>query len=209
MRWALLLAAGLLLFAPGQLEAQQEWEQAYRDAIRGRERVWRSEPVLHEGTGSYYQLVRDQSRQSTAGLSWDAAAEQARKLRHEGRRGRLAVVDSRALQDWLLERWEPGVLGWGGNIWIGLRYWCDYRRMTWSDGTEHPFSAFAVWDRPWYATRSGEEGCSRRGESWLGVFIAGGSSRQWRAASQDIAVAHYIVEYPPPTETPAPDTDGR
>jgi len=197
------MVAGLLLLA--SLPAQgQEWRESHDQAARAGKKFWQSEPVHNPETGSYYQLVRDQTGPSGAnGLHWDQAAAKAARLTYKGRHGRLAVVDSAELHQWLLQQWDFGALGYGGDTWIGLRYWCSFRRLTWVTGDEHPFNDFAIWDTPWYR----EDGirCSTTKIPYMGVYINGQSSR-WRATGFKKAYNYFIAEYPPAEDVAASES---
>jgi len=196
------MVAGLLLLA--SLPALgQEWRESHDQAARAGKKFWQSEPVHNPETGSYYQLVRDQTGPNQRfGLNWDEAAAKARTLTYKGRQGGLAVITSADEHEWLLRQWELSGLPYGGHAWIGLRYWCTYRSMTWENGEEHPFNEFSAWDTPWYR----EDGirCSTTAIPWMGIYINAATGR-WRATGLKKAYNYFIVEYPPEEDVAAND----
>ncbi|GAB4571674.1 MAG: hypothetical protein Tsb008_03090 [Rhodothalassiaceae bacterium] len=114
-------------------------------------------------------------------------------MHYADRRGRLAVIDDPKLFEWLLLKFDLRGLGYGGNTWIGLRYWCSYRQMTWADGKEHPFSAFTAWGTPWSWDN---HTCDNSNLLYMGTYIDGNTMR-WKAVGELKAMAYYLVEYPP------------
>lgn len=192
------LAAGAISPASAQPDGQLE---GLRKALKLGKESWKSEPIFFEPTGSYYQFAYYTGGDSagSTGIRWEEAESRAARSTFKGRRGRLAVIDSEELYSWLLEQWDLTALGYAGATWIGLRYWCPYRALTWSNGEEHGFNEFGPWDTPWY--RVEEYRCSQLGKMpYMSVYIAGRVGK-WRASGHLKRFPHYIVEYPAPQET--------
>ncbi len=192
-----ILLAVFLAIAMGHSAHAQEWLRSYDEARFAGKPFWESEPVYDERTGSYFQLVRDQKNggRPAHGPNWAEAAANASSMSYKGRQGRLAVIDSPELYQWILNQWDLAALrgGHGGDTWIGLRYWCPYRQLAWSDGTEHSFTSFAPWARPWY--RGDGIRCSKSAIPYMSVYIDPTTLR-WRATGLRKRFMHYIVEYP-------------
>jgi len=168
-----------------------------RQALQAGKEFWKSEPILNENTGSYYQFVYDAGGGGrTNGVRWEKAFVKAQQMTLRDREGRLAKVDSQELYKWILRRWDLRGLGYGGRTWIGLRYWCPYRQLTWTSGEDHSFDAFGAWDTPWY--RPDGIRCSTGANlPYMGVYIEGATGR-WRATGYKKVFPYYLVEYPPP-----------
>jgi len=198
-----LLAVTLTVSAALPVLGEQEWYESYQKDLVAGKPLWKSDPVLHPGSGSYFQLVRDQSGKSGSnGRHWDEAVAAARNMTYKGRRGRLAVIDNPELHQWILNQWDITTLRGGGQTWIGLRYWCPYRQLAWIDGTEHPFTAYTPWSTPWY--RQDGIRCSTTNIPYMGVYIDPRTLR-WRATGYKKAHKFYIVEYPARQESTATD----
>ncbi|WP_281300077.1 MULTISPECIES: C-type lectin domain-containing protein [unclassified Iodidimonas] len=173
----------------------QEWKQSLDASIRAGKDYWEATPVQSPLTGHYYQLVRDQRNLDGHNVSfWKRANNTARSMTFRGRNGRLAVIDSPELYDWILEQWDVGSIQYDGDTWIGLRYWCNFRKLTWSDGSTHPFGAFGPWDAQWY--RNGDIRCGVNAMDYMPVYISK-NTRRWKAAGQMKGYAYFLVEYPP------------
>lgn len=158
--------------------------------------LWRSEPVYNPDTESYYQMVQE-TKVSKGGPTWAQAQERAESWQYKGRQGRLAIIDSPQLYDWIrtefiLNNKRPHKGVGYSHTWIGLRYWCSVRELIWVDGSEHPHDSYAPWNTPWH---HGGFTCTTNDLTYMGVFLSGetdlwlavGSKKRWRS---------YVVEYP-------------
>lgn len=106
-------------------------------------------PVYNPETKSYFELYapdpeKAQKHENIYGLSWRAAWRLAQKLRFHGVQGRLAVVKSRAVSDFLRDTFKPEM-----EVWIGLRYWCRFHKFQWVTGDFWKPGDFALWGRIW------------------------------------------------------------
>ena len=161
--------------------------------VQARESLVRYDAVYYSGTGSYFQLVKD-TREKRNGVSWQAAANAAQQLTYKGRQGRLAVVDKPSIHALLLEAYpDRANLRYGGRAWIGLRYWCGSRMLTWVTLEEHRSSAFGPWARPWHRSRVT---CASN-IPYMGVFYE--NNNQWVAEGPLKRFPFYFVEYPTDT----------
>jgi len=96
-------------------------------------------PLYFEPNDTYYELVsiRGQYAKLNETLKtvfnnttdWNTARKIARQRLYKGRRGRLAVVKSKAINDFLRDSFKLDVVAW-----IGLRYICKYNKFMWVTG---------------------------------------------------------------------------
>ncbi|WP_201239913.1 C-type lectin domain-containing protein [Rhodothalassium salexigens] len=204
-----ILLLGCPITGEGRLALAQESDPAFQPGIADEAArhaqetgdIWRSKPVRHPESGSYFQFVRD-LRPNGQGVEWRQAATSAQAERYLDRPGRLAVIQSRAQYQWLMSRFPPNE---SSKIWIGLRYFCANRRLVWASGQTHDASGFSAWDRPWH--RAGSERCGTQPQlPYMGVYIDPASHR-WRATGYRKRFRHYIIEYPAPANSQRPRTD--
>jgi len=192
------MLAGASFATAGPARAQ-DWLESLTQSFATGKKYWESKVKKFPGNGSYFQLVRDQrSIKGHSVMFWRFAEERARERRHDGRQGRLAIIDSPELYSWLIEQWDfSRIPYWGEGTWIGLRYWCDYRKLMWADGSILEFDDFAAWDTPWY--RDDGIRCGVQDLDYMGVYIYKDSNR-WRATGEQKGWSFYLVEYPPPPQ---------
>lgn len=148
----------------------------------GEQRV--TQPILHSESGSYFQLV-DKGRGSR--YTWARASAGVKALTHEGRRGRLAILDTPSKHRFVNDNFYL----LSGNAWIGLRYMCASRTLIRRDGRSYDGS-FAPWDRPW--SLGGVDNCSV-GDYFMGVYLT--RNMRWQAVGRNKAWNAYIAEFPP------------
>ena len=98
----------------------------------------RDRPILFEQNDTYYELV------TLPPTFHYQALRLASKRTYKDRRGRLAIVDSKEVNDFLRDTFKPSTLSW-----IGLRYWCGRGRLERSDGTVQKLSQYSNWATPW------------------------------------------------------------
>jgi hypothetical protein len=115
--------------------------------------LWNT-PVYNPESKSYFELFTPsknlhdiESGVGIYGLSWGVAKGLAEKQVFKGVRGRLAVVNTRQIHDFLKEKFHPTIA-----VWIGLRYWCKFRKLQWITGAafdrQKDFSAWGdMWDQ--------------------------------------------------------------
>lgn len=112
-----------------------------------------NKPIYDPDTKSYFELYnpavktpgadRAQSKPYNR-MVWERAMLFAASRKFKGVHGRLAVVDTAKTHEFLAEHFELGE-----PAWIGLRYWCSYKRLQWSTGEVHPFTHFQHWGSVW------------------------------------------------------------
>lgn len=187
--------AMLLPFGALAADDVPNWRKGLEAAMEQKENFWKSDPLLYEPNNSYFQLVLDFGGQRHNGIRWADANAKASMMQYQGRRGRLAIIDSPMLYDWLSKQLNLSGLPHGGNTWFGLKYWCGFRQMTWSSGKQHPFSSFSAWDTPWHW--GDIDNCNIESIEYMGTYIDG-SSLRWKAVGEKKAFPYFLVEYPAP-----------
>lgn len=199
--WPVAVALSLLILPlAGALAQETAGSNAGKDVLESKRLIELSKPVLYPGNGHYYQLFED-FRFDESGLSWTDARDSAAGMTGpEGRRGRLVIIDNAELYSWILQTFDLKNLYYQGATWIGLRYWCAFRKLTLSDGSEYSPKAFAAWDTPWYR-QDGIRCETQDSVPFMGVYIAGDSTQRWRATGYRKHMRFYIVEYYTPKET--------
>ncbi|RMD88476.1 MAG: hypothetical protein D6807_05655 [Alphaproteobacteria bacterium] len=193
--WRLILALAMILPAlAAPVQAKQE-RGANREAGADRSTKDLAGPTLYPGNGSYFLLVEDFTG-SNNGVDWPEARVAAAKRQFKGRQGRLAVIDSPELYEWILATFDLGQYAHEGRTWIGLRYWCRFRQLTLANGEVYPDTGFTAWDRPW--SRPGGQTCTSNAKlPYMSVYIEGTTGR-WRATGYRKRFPFYLVEFPAP-----------
>jgi hypothetical protein len=164
-------------------------------------------PVYNPQTKSYFELYTPDLKKVRAykdiyGLSWRAAWRLAPKLEFHGVKGRLAVVKSHAVSEFLKDTFKPDE-----EAWIGLRYWCKFHKLQWVTGDVWKPGDFSLWGRVWdqptiSPTQSGmgeaKDQCNPTAPSYhLGVhYWRREWGFYWNANGQNKHFNMMFVEYP-------------
>ena len=138
---------------------------------------------------SAYQLFRVTTDAGKSGANWKEAANEAPRIRHAGRNGRLAIIPDMQVHACVSEKLMPKARE---EAWIGLRYWCKFRTLQWTTGDIRPHDKQAPWAVQW--SRYGT--CN---EQFAGVYYTT-STKRWQAVEQGKNFRYMIVEYPPKTD---------
>lgn len=101
-------------------------------------------PVYDPVSKRYFALMR--ADPANWGTMWGAVARQAERQTYKGVRGRLAIVDSVDVHEFLLRTFHPNQYQY---VWIGLRYLCGPKKLEWSDGRMLQPGSFQAWDPNW------------------------------------------------------------
>ena len=133
LSWLCLL--GGFALAPALHVGAQTYTDAPPGQIIGR-------PVYDPEAKRYFALSHADPRPFHD--EWDRVDEQARSQSFAGVRGRLAIVDSLEVHEFLLRTFQPGHYQY---IWIGLRYLCRAKKLEWSDGRLWQPGQFQIWDQ--------------------------------------------------------------
>jgi len=158
-------------------------------------------PVYNPETRSYFELVKVTKGYSIRGanipaITWSNARKLARSRFYKGVRGRLAVVKSQSVNDFLRQTFKPDE-----KTWIGLRYWCAYNKLQWVTGEFHPLTAYANWDRIWRhdgGTYGGnkEPTCNEFFNYWPVHYWPVQNGFRWNANGTHKEFKAFFVEYP-------------
>jgi hypothetical protein len=145
-------------------------------------------PIYNPASKSYFELRDDNAPPGT----WEKARGLAARLSYKGARGRLAVVDSEATHLFLRRNFTIKE-----ETWIGLRYWCAFRKLQWVTGKLHSREGFNIWANQWYRleeTMCGQ-GVTIGPRAYMPVYYLPRGFR-WQACGASKWFTHYFVEYP-------------
>jgi hypothetical protein len=123
------IAFGILLLLGGLAKAQDTSDQKI------------GIPIYDPGSKRYFVLMH-----APKPGFWQQAEAEARGLWYKGVRGRLAVVNTFEVHDFLLRTFRSNQYQW---IWIGLKYECRARKLVWSDGETFKPGDFEAWAKNW------------------------------------------------------------
>ena len=152
------------------------------------------EPVYSSASSSYFELRDDKKN-----VLWSEAQEAAERLVYKGARGRLAIVKGAKVHQFL-NRNFPLL----EETWIGLRFWCKFKKLQWIDGKIHPRDGFNYWDPRWYryygSNEPGQQWCQSNGSVRSGYmpvyYLPSEKGYRWQAVDASKVFNFYLVEYP-------------
>ena len=148
-------------------------------------------PAYNPHTKSWFELRVDLPKPS----NWQNAVKFSRRHTFKGVRGRLAVVKDLETHSFLRANFD--VIG---PTWIGLRYFCSFRKLVWADGTEQPRTAFKMWAKKWYRT---DVRCGKERIQFMPVYyLPTRHGFKWQASGPAKYFVSYFVEYPTGAENP-------
>ena len=165
-----------------------------------------NKPAYNPATKSYIELyspdanLRGQVVRPHGEINWEDAKRIAEKRYYKKVRGRLAVVKTREAHKFLQKHFKLV-----GPTWIGLRYWCRYRKLQWVTGDIHPLTGFALWGRIWNQEGGGPDGGNTRAlgcESnprnghWGVHYWSSAQGYYWNANGTKKGFNALFIEYP-------------
>lgn len=143
-------------------------------------------PVYDPETKSYYELRTDLPKPP----NWGTALKYAATKRFNGVRGQLAVVKDLATHSFLKANFTVYE-----EAWIGLRFYCGFRKLVWINGDEHARSDFKVWARRW--NRSKVTCRSEKRLKYMPVYYTPNDAGfRWQASGPEKYFVSYFVQYP-------------
>jgi len=157
-------------------------------------------PVYDAEAKRYFMLVDARLPGSVyprnEGLTWEGADEEARARLYKGVHGRLAIVDSIEVHEFLLRTFHADV-----PAWIGLRYLCRTHRLLKADGSFMNASSFKAWDPVWNQDTGGCQGKLDTmrpvfGEIYMPVAYYAHPTFDWVAKGWAKRYLLYFVEFP-------------
>lgn len=142
-------------------------------------------PVYNPHTKSYFELRVDLPKPPT----WQTAARYARTKKFKGVRGRLAQIKDLKTHSFLQANFEIRE-----EAWIGLRYYCSFRKLVWTDGEEHPRRGFKMWAKRWHRTNIR---CGAASIPYMPLYyLPFNKGFRWQASGPEKYFVSYFVEYP-------------
>lgn len=182
----LLIAAGISILVSGGASA---------------EGVKYNQLVYNPETKSYFELHRPKGQVTAAGIVWPEASKIAAGENYGGVRGRLAVVKTAATDRFLRETFNSSTAAW-----IGLRYWCGFKKLQWVTGEIHALNKFQRWAATWNIKGRNRALSSMRAECparagrtsyFLGIHYWNlESGFKWNANSLNTGLNALFIEYP-------------
>ena len=145
---------------------------------------------------SYFQLhtfTISETKDPRRVGSWTTAQLLASSLSFKGVPGRLAIVRTPEVHDFLLRNF-PGFRS--DDAWIGMKVNCKSMKAYWSDGTPVDEQQFTAWDLGhWYRT---DINCmTNQALGWMPVYYKPPRDGfRWQAAGPAKAFRHMFIEYP-------------
>lgn len=162
-------------------------------------------PVYYEKTDRFFELVHLETsypgRFGRDATGWRQVTRLAEGRFHDGRRGRLAVIDSAELNVFLRDTFKPAESG----AWIGLKYYCRLGLAIWVNGKRLDQTAYQNWNSPWNVDGGDPHGGGRGADCGSFDFLPvhywpyqGGF--KWNANGPAKHMRTFFVEYPPADE---------
>lgn len=159
--------------------------QTYPDAAPGQ---LIGVPVYDPDSKHYFALMHV-GTEPYPGM-WDKVANAAKRQSYKGVRGRLAVVDSFEIHEFLLRTFKPSRYQ---AIWIGMRYLCRAKKLEWSDGRIFQPGSFQAWDQNW---KQDVYVCSERNDPNDWAPVAYSPQFRWIVKGRHKQYDWYFVEFP-------------
>lgn len=142
-------------------------------------------PIYNPHTKSYFELRTDLPQPPT----WSTAEITARTKVYNGVRGHLAIVKDADTHSFLEANFPLNE-----EAWIGLRFFCNVRKLLWVDGEEWPLNAFKMWAKPWHRTNIK---CGTSKIPYMPVmYLPNSKGFRWQASGPAKYFISYFVEYP-------------
>jgi hypothetical protein len=148
-------------------------------------------PIYNPATKSYFELRI--GKETRGGLYWQEAQTLATELVYKGVPGRLAVISDAETHSFLARNFDIDA-----EAWIGLRYWCSFRKLQWVTGDILESGAFGAWANPWHRTDLPPcESASTLTTGYMPVYYRPKSRGfRWQAVGSAKGFPRYFVEYP-------------
>lgn len=146
-------------------------------------------PVYDPQAKRYFEVVRlGVGEHST----WTGSARDVGTLVYEGVHGRLAIIDSLEVHEFLLRTFHLGIYN---PAWIGLRYLCSKKQLQWVDGRLWKPGEFQAWNTPFTQDPFFCSGVNDPSD-WAGVHYTPPPNFMWMATGSGKGFEFAIVEFP-------------
>ena len=154
----------------------------------------RQGPIYNPQTNSYFELRVDFGYEG--GPNWKNAHRSAAALTYKGQKGRLAVVNNLNTLKFVREHFRLN-----REVWIGLRYFCKFRKLVWVTGELQPLQSPGMWARQWF--RKKNVTCRTVNLEYMPVYVTSENfgSVVWQASGPRKFRNGYLVEYPNPRKS--------
>jgi hypothetical protein len=147
-------------------------------------------PVYDAESKRYFALMKPQLEPQYFTM-WPEVEKQAEAHSYKGVKGRLAIVDSDEVHEFLLKTFRPNQYQY---IWIGLRYLCRTKQLMWSDGRIAKPGGFQPWNAKWtpdpYTCND-----PNRADDFAPVAYTP-FMKSWIALGRNKGYPWYFIEYP-------------
>ena len=148
-------------------------------------------PVYDPVSKRYFALMAADKRFSKyAWTRWLEVKKQAEGQVFKGVRGRLAVVDSLEVHEFLLHHFPPDQYRF---TWIGLEYLCRKKQLKWSNGQTLERGAFSAWAAKW---KPDPYACGDTNFPGDYGTVAYTPQMQWVLVGRHKGYDFYFVEFP-------------
>lgn len=147
-------------------------------------------PVYDPESKRYFAFMKSENA-VPAQTMWNSVAAQARRQVYKGVQGRLAIVDSLEVHNFLLRTFRPNQYQY---VWIGMRYLCRAKKLEWSDGKLWQPGSFQIWDEKW---NQDVYTCADKGNpnDWAPVAYTP-SMHSWIVKGNTKGYDYYFMEFP-------------
>jgi hypothetical protein len=152
-------------------------------------------PFYNSATNSYFQLYRHIKR--GANYRWPAANIQAQRHHYKGQPGRLAIVKDPKTLEFIREKFSLTKA-----TWIGVRFYCKFRKLMWVDGVVQSPAASGMWHSQWYRNKNSH--CDRGLQNkYMPLYLTGSGEGgvYWQASGPGKAHYFYLVEFQVPNKS--------
>ena len=147
-----------------------------------------NKPIYNPETKSYFELrIQDD-------MEWQGARRAAESHIYKGVRGRLAIVSTPEVHSFLQHNFEIKE-----EAWIGLRYWCTFRKLQWVTGKVMKPEDFGAWHPTWHRPDGIApcEAAATKTTGYMSVYYQPSSAGfKWQAVGSAKKFKRYFVEYP-------------
>lgn len=174
-RWGYVLAIALFLGIAGAARAEQSASTPM------------GVPIYDPVSKHYFALMHAVTANYQS--MWRGVFKQARGHWYKGVQGRLAIVDTFEKHDFLVMHFP---LKYWQKVWIGLRYFCEARKLVWVDGRQWKRGSFQAWATPW-----NQDPVMCTGHTPTDYApVAYNAKYRWIAKGENKGYQWYFIEYP-------------
>jgi hypothetical protein len=149
------------------------------------------QPVYYAPAKKYFLLIDN----TASGVKWQSQYPNTMKAVSSrifhGVHGRLAIIDSPDVYEFLKRSFHPD-----GYTWIGLRYMCAKKQLVWSDGSVFKPGSFQAWDKRWNQDVNFCKSASMGSQEQYGPIAYDPHAGTWIAKGWGKGYVYSFVEFP-------------